>query len=164
MLWDRYAGCSSGFGSAAHWKPIRDVAVERDEGVGKNMAIAKKAAPTRPHPRTPAKPGVLKTAGVAAAAVDQRCPTVPDWRAGERGGQSRVPPEIQLPDGGVVLSGGLATGPATGAPRTDQPATGTQQPRRSPVDLSGQKHRGERRTRGHGGDQVAPPSRQLGSS
>ena len=35
------------------------------------MTTAKKAAPTRPHPHTPPKPGVLKTAGVAAAAVDK---------------------------------------------------------------------------------------------
>jgi hemerythrin-like domain-containing protein len=41
------------------------------EQIGKKMAIAKKAAPTRPHPHTPPKPGVLKTAGVAAAAVDK---------------------------------------------------------------------------------------------
>jgi hemerythrin-like domain-containing protein len=43
---------------------------ELDE-LGERMATAKKVAPSRPHPRTPPKPGVLKTAGVAAAAVDK---------------------------------------------------------------------------------------------
>jgi hemerythrin-like domain-containing protein len=43
---------------------------ELDE-LGEKMATAKKAAPTRPHPHTPPKPGVLKTAGMAAAAVDK---------------------------------------------------------------------------------------------
>lgn len=43
---------------------------ELDE-VGEKMATAKKMAPTRPHPHTPPKPGVLKTTGVAAAAVDK---------------------------------------------------------------------------------------------
>jgi hemerythrin-like domain-containing protein len=43
---------------------------ELDE-LGEKMTTAKKAAPTRPHPHTPPKPGVLKTAGVAAAAVDK---------------------------------------------------------------------------------------------
>jgi hypothetical protein len=41
------------------------------EEIGKKMAIAKKVTPTRPHPHTPPKPGVLKTAGMAAAAVDK---------------------------------------------------------------------------------------------
>jgi hemerythrin-like domain-containing protein len=39
--------------------------------LGEKMAAAKKAAPTRPHPHTPPKPGVLKTAGAAAAATDR---------------------------------------------------------------------------------------------
>lgn len=43
---------------------------ELDE-LGEKMATAKKVAPSRPHPHTPPKPGVLKTAGVAAAAVDK---------------------------------------------------------------------------------------------
>jgi hypothetical protein len=39
--------------------------------IGDKMALAKKAAPTRPHPHTPPKPGVLKSVGVAAAAADK---------------------------------------------------------------------------------------------
>lgn len=41
------------------------------EELGKKMALAKKMAPTRPHPHTPPMPGVLKTAGVGAAMVDK---------------------------------------------------------------------------------------------
>ena len=43
---------------------------ELDE-LGEKMATAKKVAPSRPHPHTRPKPGVLKTTGVAAAAVDK---------------------------------------------------------------------------------------------
>ncbi len=39
--------------------------------LGEKMARAKKVAPTRPHPHTPPKPGVLKTAGMGAAMVDK---------------------------------------------------------------------------------------------
>jgi hypothetical protein len=46
---------------------------ELDE-LGEKMTTAKKAAPIRPHPHTSPKPGVLKTAGVAAAVVD-KCAT-----------------------------------------------------------------------------------------
>jgi hemerythrin-like domain-containing protein len=41
------------------------------ERLGKEMASAKANAPTRPHPHTPPKPGVLKTAGLGAAALDR---------------------------------------------------------------------------------------------
>jgi hypothetical protein len=40
------------------------------EELGRKMAGARKVAPTRPHPHTPATPAVLKTVGVAAAAAD----------------------------------------------------------------------------------------------
>jgi hemerythrin-like domain-containing protein len=53
------------------WPVAQQIAHSELEELGKKMAIAKKAAPTRPHPHTPPKPGVLKTAGVAAAAVDK---------------------------------------------------------------------------------------------
>lgn len=43
---------------------------ELDE-LGEKMSKAKKMAPTRPHPHTPPKPGVLKTAGAAAALADK---------------------------------------------------------------------------------------------
>jgi hypothetical protein len=39
--------------------------------LGDSLEQAKKTAPTRPHPHTPASPGVLKTAGPAAAAADR---------------------------------------------------------------------------------------------
>jgi hemerythrin-like domain-containing protein len=53
------------------WPAAQRMAPSELEELGKKMAIAKKAAPTRPHPHTPPKPGVLKTAGLAAAAVDK---------------------------------------------------------------------------------------------
>ncbi|MBV8997306.1 MAG: hypothetical protein JO287_27250 [Pseudonocardiales bacterium] len=48
--------------------------------LGEELLAAKNLAPTRPHPHTPASPGVLKTAGVAAATVTRsatRWATVP---------------------------------------------------------------------------------------
>jgi hemerythrin-like domain-containing protein len=43
---------------------------EQLEELGEKMAKAKQSAPTRPHPLTPPKPGVLKTVGAAAAKLD----------------------------------------------------------------------------------------------
>ncbi len=37
----------------------------------RKITDGKKTAPTRPHPHTPASPGVLKAAGPAAAAADK---------------------------------------------------------------------------------------------
>lgn len=54
------------------WPVLRDrLAPHVLDEIGDKMAIAKKAAPTRPHPHTPPKPAVLKSAGVAAAATDK---------------------------------------------------------------------------------------------
>jgi hemerythrin-like domain-containing protein len=53
------------------WPSVQRIARSELEQIGRKMAIAKKAAPTRPHPHTPPKSGVLKTGGVAAAAVDK---------------------------------------------------------------------------------------------
>jgi hemerythrin-like domain-containing protein len=39
--------------------------------LGRKIAEGKKTAPTRPHPHTPPSPGVLKTAGPAAAMADK---------------------------------------------------------------------------------------------
>jgi hemerythrin superfamily protein len=39
--------------------------------LGEKIATAKKAAPTRPHPHTPASEGLLKTAGPVIAAADK---------------------------------------------------------------------------------------------
>jgi hemerythrin-like domain-containing protein len=54
------------------WPRLRQSlsAAEADE-LGQKLAAAKKTAPTRPHPGTPASPGVLKTAGPAVAATDK---------------------------------------------------------------------------------------------
>jgi len=54
------------------WPGLR-IALTRQqaEELGSTLEAAKKTAPTRPHPRTPASPGVLKTAGPVAAAADK---------------------------------------------------------------------------------------------
>ncbi len=54
------------------WPVLRDAlsAAEADE-LGQKLEAGKKTAPTRPHPKTPASPGVLKTAGPAVAAADK---------------------------------------------------------------------------------------------
>jgi hypothetical protein len=39
--------------------------------LGRKLAEGKKRAPTRPHPHTPPKPGVLRSAGPAVAAADR---------------------------------------------------------------------------------------------
>ncbi len=41
------------------------------EALGQKFAKAKSAGPTRPHPNTPPKAGVLKTAGLGAAVADR---------------------------------------------------------------------------------------------
>lgn len=54
------------------WPPMRAaISAEQAEELGSKLETAKKTAPTRPHPHTPASPGVLKTAGPAAAAADR---------------------------------------------------------------------------------------------
>lgn len=54
------------------WPAVRQrIARSELDDVGRKMARAKNVAPTRPHPHTPPKPGVLKSAGVAAAATDK---------------------------------------------------------------------------------------------
>jgi hemerythrin-like domain-containing protein len=54
------------------WPNLEKVLSRREaNALGKKLRQAKKIAPTRPHPRTPPKPGILKTAGSAAAAVDK---------------------------------------------------------------------------------------------
>jgi hypothetical protein len=53
--------------------------------LGEKLLAAKKLAPTRPHPHTPASPGVLKTAGLAAAASDKVRDAVGDRPAKRRG-------------------------------------------------------------------------------
>jgi hemerythrin-like domain-containing protein len=54
------------------WPRLRSaLSAEEAEELGTKIAEGKKTAPTRPHPHTPASPGVLKTAGPAAAATDR---------------------------------------------------------------------------------------------
>jgi hemerythrin-like domain-containing protein len=54
------------------WPALQQVltAAEADD-LGKDIAIAKDIAPTRPHPHIPPEPAVLKTAGPALAAADK---------------------------------------------------------------------------------------------
>lgn len=49
----------------------RVLTAEQAADLGKKIEQGKKIAPTRPHPKTPPKPGVLKTAGAGAAMVDR---------------------------------------------------------------------------------------------
>jgi hemerythrin superfamily protein len=59
------------------WPEFRKVlSPERAQELGDKLLQAKKHAPTRPHPHTPPKPGVLKTAGPAVAAADKLRDTV----------------------------------------------------------------------------------------
>jgi hemerythrin-like domain-containing protein len=44
---------------------------EQADELGSKLEAAKKTAPTRPHPRTPASPRALKTTGPVAAAADK---------------------------------------------------------------------------------------------
>ncbi len=54
------------------WPALREVMTETESlDLGDKLAQGKKTAPTRPHPHTPPSPGVLKTAGPAAAAADR---------------------------------------------------------------------------------------------
>jgi Hemerythrin HHE cation binding domain len=54
------------------WPGLRPV-LPADEAaeLGRKITDGKKTAPTRPHPHTPASPGVLKAAGPAVAAADK---------------------------------------------------------------------------------------------
>jgi hemerythrin-like domain-containing protein len=54
------------------WPGMRAaLSAKQAEELGSKLETAKKTAPTRPHPNTPPKPGVLKTAGPAVAAADR---------------------------------------------------------------------------------------------
>ena len=61
-----------GYEETQVWPLLRTVlSAEQAEDLGTKIKEGKKTAPTRPHPRTPASPGVLKTAGPAVAAADR---------------------------------------------------------------------------------------------
>ena len=53
--------------------PVFRIALTKEQAadLGAKLEAAKKTAPTRPHPRTPASPGALKTTGPVAAAADK---------------------------------------------------------------------------------------------
>jgi hemerythrin-like domain-containing protein len=54
------------------WPSLRDnLSASEADDLGRKLEEGKKTAPTRPHPKTPASPGVLKTAGPAVAAADR---------------------------------------------------------------------------------------------
>lgn len=54
------------------WPTLRAVLSEQEAvEMGEKIEKAKKLAPTRPHPDTPAKPGVLKTAGAGVGLLDR---------------------------------------------------------------------------------------------
>jgi hemerythrin-like domain-containing protein len=54
------------------WPALRAALSEGESSeLGNKLEQGKKTAPTRPHPHTPASPGVLKTAGPVAAAADR---------------------------------------------------------------------------------------------
>lgn len=54
------------------WPAVQQtLSPERLDELGEQLAQAKENAPTRPHPHTPPKPGVLKTAGAGAAMMDK---------------------------------------------------------------------------------------------
>ncbi len=54
------------------WPALQAALTKKEaQELGSKIAEGKKAAPTRPHPHTPAAPGVLKAAGPAAAAADR---------------------------------------------------------------------------------------------
>jgi hemerythrin superfamily protein len=54
------------------WPKLRAaLGPDAQDELGSKLESARSAAPTRPHPHTPAAPEVLKTAGAAVAAVDK---------------------------------------------------------------------------------------------
>ena len=61
-----------GYEEAIVWPTLQAAltAAEAEE-LGKDIALAKEIAPTRPHPHIPPQPSVLKTTGPAVAAADK---------------------------------------------------------------------------------------------
>lgn len=100
------------------WPVVRDklARTELDE-LARKMTAARKVAPTRPHPRTPPKPGVLKTVGVGAAAVD-RLRDVATHRGTGGGDLSTSGPAASSP-AGTTTTGGEGSG--AGAERSSAP-------------------------------------------
>jgi hemerythrin-like domain-containing protein len=90
------------------WPVVRE-RINRSEldELGRKMAGARKAAPTRPHPHTPPTPGALKTVGAAAAAVD-RIRDMVTHRQGDAIRLPAAPPPTPAatPSAGRAASGG----------------------------------------------------------
>lgn len=60
------------FEESQAWPLLRaSLSADQSSELGDKILQAKKMAPTRPHPNTPPKEGVLKTAGPAVAAADK---------------------------------------------------------------------------------------------
>ena len=60
------------FEEATVWPSLRlALTPQQADDLGRQLEEGKKTAPTRPHPKAPASPGVLKTAGPAVAAMDR---------------------------------------------------------------------------------------------
>jgi hemerythrin-like domain-containing protein len=60
------------FEESTVWPGLRAALTpEEADNLGRKLQEGKKTAPTRPHPKTPASPGLLKTAGPAVAAADR---------------------------------------------------------------------------------------------
>ncbi|HEX3959265.1 MAG TPA: hemerythrin domain-containing protein [Trebonia sp.] len=60
------------FEEASVWPGLADaLSAQEAADLGQKLHLAKKSAPTRPHPGTPAHPGILKGAGPAVAAADR---------------------------------------------------------------------------------------------
>jgi hemerythrin-like domain-containing protein len=61
-----------GYEEGQVWPQLRSqLTPDEARAIGDKIAEGKKTAPTRPHPHTPASPGVLKGAGPAVAAADR---------------------------------------------------------------------------------------------
>jgi hypothetical protein len=61
-----------GYEEGQVWPQLRSrLTPDEARSIGEKIAEGKKTAPTRPHPHTPASPGVLKGAGPAVAAADR---------------------------------------------------------------------------------------------
>ena len=61
-----------GYEEDVAWPALQEVLTAAEaESLGKDIAIAKEIAPTRPHPHIPTEPAVHKTAGPAVAAADK---------------------------------------------------------------------------------------------
>lgn len=74
------------------WPSLRDVlSTAESDDLGQQLCQAKKTAPTRPHPKIPASPGVLRACGPGLAAADRLRDAVSEPDAGSGGHRGRGP-------------------------------------------------------------------------